>query len=360
MNKLLKSLPEDTRQKLKKKKQPSWTAPMLATLTDERFSDADWIFERKLDGERFLVFRKGKRVRLLSRNKKLLNNRYPELIDAYEKQSKGSFIVDGEVVAFQGRITSFSRLQARMKITDPDQARKSRIPIYHYVFDLLFFDSYDITRLPLRHRKTLLRKTLKFYGPLRFTAHRVEKGEKFYEEACKAGLEGVIAKNAESEYVHTRSRDWLKFKCVNEQEFVIGGYTDPRGSRLGFGALLVGYYKGKQLKTPEWWERVTTISCCGISERDCARSKKAIRHFQETAFRKRGCTGSSQSWLGKSASLNGPATASYATRASKGCDATRNQRTLCERRSDCSIGDWGSTPIPVTPLLPYAGRRSNG
>jgi bifunctional non-homologous end joining protein LigD len=248
VNKLLRSLPESARKKLRKKKLPSWTAPMLATLTDERFSDPDWIFERKLDGERVLVFRQGKRVRLLSRNKKLLTNTYPELVDAYRKQSNGSFIVDGEVVAFQGRLTSFSRLQGRMKLTDPEEARKSRIAVYHYLFDLLFLDSCDTTRLPLRHRKTVLRKAFRFTGPLRFSAHRVEKGEKFYKEACKAGLEGLIAKNADSEYVHSRSRDWLKFKCVNEQEVVIGGYTDPKGSRVGFGALLVGYYKGKQLK----------------------------------------------------------------------------------------------------------------
>ena len=221
---------------------------MRATLTDERFSDPDWIFERKLDGERVLVFRQGKRVRLLSRNKKLLNNTYPELVDAYRKQPNGNFIVDGEVVAFQGRISSFSRLQGRMKITDPEEARKSRIAIYHYLFDLLFLDGHDTTRLPLRDRKKLLRKVIKFTGPLRFSAHCSEKGEKFYKEGCKAGLEGLIAKNADSEYVHSRSRDWLKFKCVNEQEVVIGGYTDPKGSRVGFGALLVGYYKGKRLK----------------------------------------------------------------------------------------------------------------
>ncbi|PYJ25824.1 MAG: ATP-dependent DNA ligase [Verrucomicrobia bacterium] len=221
---------------------------MRATLTDERFSDPDWIFERKLDGERVLVFRQGKRVRLLSRNKKLLNNTYPELVDAYRKQPNGNFIVDGEVVAFQGRISSFSRLQGRMKITDPEEARKSRIAIYHYLFDLLFLDGHDTTRLPLRDRKKLLRKVIKFTGPLRFSAHCSEKGEKFYKEACKAGLEGLIAKNVDGEYVHSRSRDWLKFKCVNEQEVVIGGYTDPKGSRVGFGALLVGYYKGKRLK----------------------------------------------------------------------------------------------------------------
>src|SRR5438093_825668 len=122
MNALLKTLPKDVRGKLKKKRQPNWTAPMLATLTDDHFSDPDWIFERKLDGERVLVFRQGKRVRLLSRNKKLLNNTYPELAEAFKNQPNGSFIVDGEVVAFQGRLTSFSRLQGRMKLTDPEKA----------------------------------------------------------------------------------------------------------------------------------------------------------------------------------------------------------------------------------------------
>ncbi len=135
-----------------------------------------------------------------------------------------------------------------MKLTDPEEARKSRIAIYHYLFDLLFLDGYDITQLPLRDRKMSLRKALKFHGPLRFSVHRSGKGEKFYKKAFKAGLEGVIAKNADSEYVHSRSRDWLKFKCVNEQEVVIGGYTDPKGSRVGFGALLVGYYRRGKLK----------------------------------------------------------------------------------------------------------------
>src|SRR5207248_2085574 len=185
MHSLLEKLPKDARAKLRKKRQPSWTAPMLTTLTDDRFSDPNWIFERKLDGERVLVFRNGKRVRVLSRNKKLINHTYPELVDEYKKQPNGSFIADGEVVAFQGRITSFSRLQGRKKITDPDEARKSRIAIYHYLFDLLFFDGYDVTRLPLRRRKILLRKALNFHGPLRFSAHRAEKDEKLLSEMGK-------------------------------------------------------------------------------------------------------------------------------------------------------------------------------
>lgn len=187
-------------------------------------------------------------MRLLSRNKKLLNSAYPELIDAYRKQPDINFIADGEVVAFQGHVTSFSRLQGRMKLSNLDQDRKRRIPIYHYLFDLLFLDGYDLRRLPLRRRKMILRKALKFGRQVRFNAHRVEKGKAFYKEACKAGLEGLIAKNANGEYVHGRSRDWLKFKCVNEQEFVIGGYTEPQGSRIDFGALLVGYYEDRELK----------------------------------------------------------------------------------------------------------------
>jgi bifunctional non-homologous end joining protein LigD len=334
VNKLLATLPESARKKLAKKKQPPWTAPMLATLTDERFSDPDWIFERKLDGERVLVFRQGKRVRLLSRNKKLLNNTYPELADAYKRQPNGSSIVDGEVVAFQGRITSFSRLQGRMKLTDPDEACKSHIAVYHYLFDLLFLDGYDTTRLPLRHRKMLLCKAFKFTGPVRFSAHRSEKGEKFYKEACKAGLEGLIAKNADSEYAHTCSRDWLKFKCVNEQEIVIGGYTDPKGSRIGFGALLVGYYKGKQLK-------YTGMVGTGYDDKllrdlgkNCARSRKTIRHFQKVVCRKRMFIGSSRNWLDKLASPNGRVMGSCAIRPSKVCDAIKNQRTSCARKED--------------------------
>jgi DNA ligase D-like protein (predicted ligase) len=327
MHSLLKKLPKDHRRKLKKKRQPSWTAPMLATLTDERFSDPDWIFERKLDGERVLIFRQGKRVRLLSRNKKLLNDTYPELVDAYQKQPNGSFIVDGEVVAFHGRLTSFSRLQGRMKLTDPEEARKSRIAVYHYLFDLLFLDGYDTTRLPLRHRKMLLRKAIKFNGPLRFSAHRTKKGEKFYKEAWKAGLEGLIAKNADSEYVHSRSRDWLKFKCVNEQEVVIGGYTDPKGSRVGFGALLVGYYKGNQLK----YAGMVGTGYDNELLRDLGKKLRKIEKddssFSKDSLPKKNVHWVKPNWSGRSASLSGPVPASCATRASRGCDATRNRRT---------------------------------
>jgi DNA ligase D-like protein (predicted ligase) len=243
----LRNLSKELRKKLKKKSQPSWIAPMLATLTEDRFSDKDWIFETKLDGERCLTFRHGTKLNLMSRNKIQLNSSYPELVDALAEQRADDFIVDGEIVALKGKVSSFSRLQGRMKLTNTDRIRRSNIAVYYYLFDLLYVNGYDTTSLPLRDRKAMLRETIAFKSPLRFSTHKNGAGEAFYKEACEKGLEGIIAKRADSEYVHARSRDWLKFKCSNAQEMVIGGYTDPKGSRVGFGALLLGYYKGDEL-----------------------------------------------------------------------------------------------------------------
>lgn len=135
-----------------------------------------------------------------------------------------------------------------MQLRDSEAARKTGIEVFYYVFDLLYLDGYALDALPLRQRKNLLEKALSFGGPLSFSAHRDMDGEAYYAEACAKGWEGVIAKRADSAYVHHRSADWLKFKCSNEQELVIGGFTDPRGSRIGFGALLTGYYKNGRLQ----------------------------------------------------------------------------------------------------------------
>jgi bifunctional non-homologous end joining protein LigD len=220
---------------------------MLATLTEERFSRPGWLFEPKLDGERCLAFRGGSGVRLFSRNQKLLNEKYPELESVFASQRRVSYIADGEIVTFENGVTSFAKLQQRMQVQRPSEQLRRAIPVYFYAFDLLYVDGYDVRQIPLRYRKELLRKALEYKDPLRFTEHVETEGEAFYQEACKRHWEGVIAKNAESAYVSGRSRDWLKFKCVNEQEFVIGGYTDPEGQRSGFGALLVGYYKDGKL-----------------------------------------------------------------------------------------------------------------
>jgi DNA ligase D-like protein (predicted ligase) len=228
-------------------KVPHWRSPTLATLTEARFSDPDWIFERKLDGVRGLAFRDGDRVRLLSRNRLSLNNTYPEIVEALAKQDPTRFVMDGEIVAFEGRRTSFARLQGRSGITDPEEARASRIPVFYYAFDLLHLGDSDIGEQPLLQRKRLLRNMFQFNDPLRYTTHRVKDGEAAYRAACERGDEGVIAKLAGSTYQGGRSANWLKFKCSRDQEFVIVGYTAPKGSRIGLGALLLGYYDGADL-----------------------------------------------------------------------------------------------------------------
>ena len=241
-------LEEDERRGLEGQDVPDWTAPMLATLTHDYFSDPGWIYERKLDGERCLVFRDGTRLEILSRNRKVLNDTYPELVDALEAEDARRFVVDGEIVAFTGRRTSFSRLQQRIGIRDPAEARASGVKVWLYLFDILHLDGYDLTALALRRRKAILKDALGFAGSLRYTPHRNGRGEAYHAEACRKGWEGVIAKDAGGRYVHGRSKKWLKFKCGNRQELVIGGYTEPQGSRKGFGALLLGYYAKGDLR----------------------------------------------------------------------------------------------------------------
>ena len=212
---------------------------MKAVLTDERFSDPAWIYERKLDGIRCLATKGDKRVDLRSRNDLSLNGRFPEIAAALEADPATNFVVDGEVVAFDGPQTSFSRLQQR---------GERPTPVFFYVFDILRDAGEDVTHEPLRDRKARLRKALAFDDPIRFTTHRNGDGEAFYQEACRKGWEGLIAKRADAPYTHGRSRDWLKFKCSAEQELVIGGYTAPRGSRTDLGALLLGYYDDGALR----------------------------------------------------------------------------------------------------------------
>jgi len=248
MTSAIDRLSASEREHLQQTFQPQWIAPMLARLTDRRFSDRKWLFERKFDGERALAFCAGKAVHLLSRNRKDIGDTYPELVEALADQRCADFIADGEIVAFDGAVTSFARLQHRMQIEDPDEARASGVAVYYYLFDLIYLDGYQLDQLPLRARKKLLKRAIAFDDPLRFTTHRNEDGEAFYEHACESGWEVVIAKRADGPYRHSRSSDWLKFKCAKGQELVIGGFTEPQGSRKGFGALLVGYYDDGALR----------------------------------------------------------------------------------------------------------------
>jgi DNA ligase D-like protein (predicted ligase) len=219
-----------------------WVDPQLATLTRDRFFDPTWMYERKFDGERCLAYRDRDGVALMTRNRQRVNSTYPELAAALAAQQAGDFVIDGEVVAFEGRATSFSRLQQRLGVRNPPESLIASVPVVYYLFDVLRAEGRDVRDLSLRERKQVLRELLSFGGPLRFTTHRSAGARAYWDQACGRGWEGLVVKRADSPYRSGRSRDWLKFKCENSQEFVIGGYTDPQGSRAGFGALLIGYY----------------------------------------------------------------------------------------------------------------------
>ncbi|MFI7675734.1 non-homologous end-joining DNA ligase [Actinophytocola sp. NPDC049390] len=221
---------------------------MLATLTDRRFSSESWLFERKLDGVRALAPRDGDAVELWSRNEKRIDGSFPELADALAAHGGPRFVADGEIVAFDGARTSFAALQPRINLTGRNRIASTGVRVYYYLFDLLSYEGENLRSTPLRERKRILRRAFTFTDPLRLSAHRDTEGEAYFEEACRRGWEGVIAKRVDSRYQPGRSADWLKFKCVRDQEFVVGGFTDPKGSRAGFGALLVGYYDGDRLR----------------------------------------------------------------------------------------------------------------
>jgi len=238
----ISGLTPELKKKVKKTPMPSWVQPMLATLTKDYFSDPNWLFEEKFDGIRILAFCKGKSVTLFSRNKISQNDTYPEVVQALQKLNVHC-ILDGEVVAFtKNKVTSFEKLQKRLMAIDLESALKNNVSVFYYVFDMMYLDGYDITQLPLLERKELLKQLITAQSIVRFTAHKNEKGTALRLAACKKGWEGIMGKKADSTYQHKRSRDWLKFKCINEQELVIGGYTDPQGMRDGFGALLIGYF----------------------------------------------------------------------------------------------------------------------
>ena len=244
---LFATLDDATRRLRVRAAQPEWVSPMLATLTHDYFSAGGWMFERKLDGERMLAFCHGSQVRLLSRNQLRLDGTYPEIVDALNTSRSHDVVLDGEVVALVNGATDFNRLQQRFGINDPEAARRSPIAVTYFIFDLLHVDGYDIRALPLAARKSLLRQSIAFHPPLVYTEHRDRDGEAFLKEACELRWEGLIAKRSDSPYASKRSPDWLKFKCTSEQELVLGGFTDPQRSRVGLGALLLGYYDGATL-----------------------------------------------------------------------------------------------------------------
>jgi bifunctional non-homologous end joining protein LigD len=220
---------------------------MLATLTDRRDFGDGWLLERKLDGERCVARKAGNEVRLESRTGKDLTSTYPEVRAAVAAQPS-DLLLDGELVAFDGDQTSFTRLQQRLGVSSPSPEQVVKYPVVYCVFDLLEVDGDDLTQRPLVDRRATLTRTIRSSTALQHTEAWSDDSERRFAAACRSGWEGLIAKRADAPYVAGRSKSWLKLKCIWEQEFVIGGYTDPAGSRTDFGALLVGYYDRGSLR----------------------------------------------------------------------------------------------------------------
>ncbi|WP_308364549.1 MULTISPECIES: DNA ligase D [unclassified Microbulbifer] len=253
-------------------KLPRGIKPQLATAACEVPFRGDWIYEIKLDGYRLLARLERGEVRLITRNGQDWTGRFPELAEALEVLPVDSALLDGEVVAM-GRdgISRFGRLQEALS-----SGRTARL-IYQ-VFDLPYLEGYDLAGVALLERKrtleTLLRAADMKGGIIRYSDHIEAKGAAFFERACQLGLEGIICKRADSHYQQRRSRDWVKVKCVSQQEeFVVGGYTDPGGARPGFGALLMGAYGGGELV---YAGRVGT----GFSQRLLERLSETLRALE--------------------------------------------------------------------------------
>jgi len=231
----------------KKEPMPTSISPMLAILVDKPFNDKQWLFETKWDGVRAICFVKNGKFRLVSRNELEMTKQYPELSEIAANVRAKTAILDGEIVALDKQgIPHFQLLQPRFGRKKETNTTED-FAIAYYVFDLLYKDGYNLTGCKLIDRKNLLERVLQTNAALRYSDHVLEKGIKFFEAVKKAKLEGMIAKLIGSKYVQKRSHDWLKVKTELRQEVVIGGYTQPRGSREFFGALVVGLYEGKEL-----------------------------------------------------------------------------------------------------------------
>ncbi len=219
---------------------------MHAKTSPEPFDNDKWLFEVKYDGVRVLAIREGENTHLFARSGTDITNQYPEVVLALNSIALDRFVLDGEIVAQDERgRPSFQLLQRRMHVSDARQiARLSvTVPVSYYVFDLLGFDRFDTRTLPLEERKRLLSGLVHGEGPVRYCEHVVARGKDFYAAISEHELEGVVAKLRDSPYRGTRSGDWLKIKRPLTRQFVIGGYSDPAGTRTHFGALLLGQYE---------------------------------------------------------------------------------------------------------------------
>ena len=228
---------------------PSRVEPMLATLTDRPFSDPNWLFEIKWDGVRALARIENGASTLLSRTGVDMDNRYPELASLPDALAARQAILDGEIVALDTRGHSdFELLQERMHVRAPSKNLLSRVPVVYFVFDLLYCDGYDLRETPLLDRKQLLYRLLRTSEQFRYSDHQLEHGKELFGLAEQNGLEGIVAKRADSPYVGDRSPYWVKLKITKTVDAVVGGWSAPRSAALPFGSLLLGLYQGKKLR----------------------------------------------------------------------------------------------------------------
>ncbi|HEX3738311.1 MAG TPA: non-homologous end-joining DNA ligase, partial [Terriglobales bacterium] len=228
-----------------KRPMPTAIYPMLAESIEKPFNGKDWLFEIKWDGYRAVAFIEHGKVRLVSRNQNELTARYPELKDLPQFIKAKSAIVDGEVVALdaEGK-PSFSLMQQRTGFRPHGKrsAPKADVPVLYYAFDLIYLDGEDWRRMPLEERKRKLAEIVRPGDALRYSDHFEEHGKALFDIAQKKGLEGIVAKRRTSCYEERRSSDWLKIKIRHTLECVVGGYTEPEGSRAHFGSLVLGLY----------------------------------------------------------------------------------------------------------------------
>lgn len=227
---------------------PDQINPMLATLVDEPFSDPEWIFETKWDGFRSVCFVDRGEARFVSRNQIEMTPQYPELANVSKQVNAKQAILDGEIVALDEHgMPRFQLLQNKLRIRSGSYTKATKAQIVYFVFDLLYYDGHDLTSCSVVERKALLEQILRPASFVKYADHVEAQGEEFFRQIEKFRLEGMIAKRAASKYVQKRTSDWLKVKTVMRSEVVVGGYTQPRGTRSYFGSLVCGLYKGKDL-----------------------------------------------------------------------------------------------------------------
>src|SRR5467141_398513 len=228
---------------------PSRLEPMLATLADRPFSDPNWLFEIKWDGVRALARIENGALALRSRNAVDITKRYPELASLPDALAARRAILDGEIVALRAHGHSdFERLQERMHVRAPSENLAAQIPVVYFAFDLLYCDGYDLRKATLLDRKQLLQRLLYTSERFRYADHQLEQGKELFALAERNGLEGIVAKRADSPYVSDRSPYWVKLKITKTVDAVIGGWTEARTSALPLGSLLLGLYQSKKLR----------------------------------------------------------------------------------------------------------------